>query len=78
MPSDDVIVLYFWSYCQVTIYWVLRDQIIISPITSPKSIFRNLNVVSDSARMGLSIEPIKIWGLCKKALELITSMIDVT
>ena len=45
-------------------------HIFLSRITSAKSTFSKVRLVSESARRDLSKEPIKGWGLCKSAVDL--------
>ena len=71
--SYDVTWTCIWPYRQVKIYWVLRGHIFLSRITSWRSTFSKVRLVSDSSRRDLSKEPIKSWGWCKITLDLIMS-----
>ena len=77
-PFYDIILTYICPFFQINIYWVLRGQIFLSHITSPKKFFFSKpGVASDSARRDLFKYPIKIWVWCKSALDLILSLRSV-
>ena len=56
---------------QVAIYCVLRDQIFIPPVTSPRGTFFSFNVVLDSVGRYVSKDPMKSLSKCKNELDYI-------
>ena len=68
---DYVIFMSKLPSCQVAIYCIVRGQLFLSLLTSPKNTFFSKGLFSETARLDLSIEPIKFQYLCKNALELI-------
>ena len=63
--SDDVIFTSNVPSCQVAIYWIVRGQLFLFLITSPKITFSKVWLVSETAQSDLSKEPIKV-SICIK------------
>ena len=57
-PLYDVIFTSKFPSCWVAIYWVLRGQLFLSLITSPKTFFSKVRLVSETARSNISKQPI--------------------
>ena len=66
---NDITFTYICPFLQVNIYWVIRSQIFISHVTSPKSPFSKFQVASDSARWDISKQPIISYVLCQNTLD---------
>ena len=71
-PFHDIIFMYIRPFCQVNIYFLLRGQICLSRITSPKSFFQNFRLFLIQLGEIFPKVQLKVIALCKNLLYLVS------